>query len=234
MTSVFDSSTPWTSAIVFGHADGDGHLAAHQTRSNLAQSGQAVTVVVSPMTRSYGFWQKLCDFDLARYQLVVAVDIAFKFRDPQDSLGWLLHVSDQFPDKQFIVIDHHPLICPEHPRQNLTLMQVSDPYDCCLGVPDPEVMQVAALCDGSPTQVKPTPTLRKRARGVKRAAADVSGVAGGILLEFIKARRWDFFEALAEEDNDMHRVARGIRRKISCSSPLLDYAKAYSSLAGPR
>ena len=89
-------------------------------------------------------------------------------------------------------------------------------------------MQVAALCDGSPTTVAPTPLLRRRALGVKRAAADVSGVAGDGLLELIRERRWDFFEALAEEDHEMHRSARGIRRSASKTSPLLEYARSYS------
>lgn len=90
-------------------------------------------------------------------------------------------------------------------------------------------MQVAALCDGSPTQVKPTPTLRKRALGVKRAAADIHGVAGNTLLDLIKERRWDFFEALAEEHIDMHRTVRGIRRRDNVPSPLLESAKRYST-----
>ena len=231
---VLDIPSRCTSAIVFGHFDGDGHLAADQTRYNLAQYGLAVTVIVSPMTRGYGFWHKLFDFDLTGQQLVVAVDIAFRFRAPEDSLGWLLHVCDQYPDKQFIVIDHHPLLLPDHPRPNLLLVQVPDPYDCCLGLPDPEVMQVAALCDGSPTQVAPTPDLQKRALGVKRAAADARGVAGAPLLDLIKERRWEFFEALAEEDKEMHRTTRGIRHQTSSPSPLLEYAKAYSSLTDPR
>ncbi len=214
------------SAIVFGHADADGHLAAEQTRSWLTQKSVTVTTVVSPETRNFRFWGKLPKIDLSGYRMVVCVDIAFSFRAPHDSLTQLLAVSDLHPHKHFVVIDHHSLVRPRPPRQNLQLVEVDDPYDCCLGVPTPELMEVAALCDGSPTAVVPTPLLKKRALGVKRAAADVSGVAGEGLLELIRKRRWDFFEALADEDREMHRSARGIRRRSGEPSPLLEYARS--------
>ena len=172
--------------------------------------------------------ERLPKFDLSDYRVVVFVDIAFRFRDPADSLARLLAVSDRQPQKHFIVIDHHPLVRSQTPRQNVQLVEVDDPYDCCLGVPDPELMQIAALCDGAPTSVTPTPLLRKRALGVRRAAADVRGVAGNVLLELIRDRRWEFFEALAEEDNGMHKSARGIRRSSNELSPLLEYASSLS------
>ena len=230
----FRESTALRSAIVFGHSDADGHLAAEQTRSCLVQGGISVSTVVSSKTHNYRFWEKLPEFDLSHYGLVVFVDIAFRFRDPCDSLARLLDVSDRQPNKQFIAIDHHPLVRPGRTRQNVQLFEVSDPYNCCLGIPDPDLMQVAALCDGSPTTVAPTPLLRRRALGVKRAAADVSGVAGDGLLELIRERRWDFFEALAEEDHEMHRSARGIRRSASKTSPLLEFARSHSPLERSR
>ena len=222
------------SAILFGHADADGHLATEHTRDYLINTGMSVTTVVSSKTHNYRFWEKLPEFDLSDYELVVFVDIAFRFRDPSDSLVRLLEVSDRQPHKQFIAIDHHPLVLPRFPRQNVHLLEVSDPYDCCLGVPDPDTMQVAALCDGSTTSVAPTPLLRRRALGVKRAAADVGGVAGDGLLELIRERRWDFFEALADEDHEMHLSARGIRRLSSQVSPLLEDARSHSPSARTR
>ena len=218
-------------AIVFGHADADGHLAAEQTRDYLVQRDLSVKTVVSSKTHNYRFWEKLPEFDLSDYELVIFVDIAFRFREPSESLARLLVVSDRQPHKQFIAIDHHPLVPPRNPRENVQLVEVSDPYDCCLGVPDPDRMQVAALCDGSPTRVTPTPLLRRRALGVKRAAADVGGVAGDRLLELIRERRWDFFEALADEDYEMHRSARGFRRLSNQTSPLLEYARSHSPSA---
>lgn len=218
------------SAIVFGHADADGHLATEQTRDYLVGRGLNVTTVVSSKTHNYRFWEKLPELDLCEYGLVVFVDIAFSFRDPGDSLARLLEVSDRDNQRQFVAIDHHPLLQPRDLRKNVELLEVADPYDCCLGMPDPDLMEVAALCDGSPTVVTPTPQLRRRAVGVKRAAADVKGVAGNGLLGLIRNRQWDFFEALADEDVNMHRSARGIRRLSSETSPLLEYARGYSPL----
>ena len=217
-----------SSAILFGHADADGHLVAEQSRDWLIQRGVSVDSVVSSETRNYRFWERLPNFDLSSYGMVVVVDIAFKFRDPDDSLARLLAVSDTEPDRKFIVIDHHPLTPPKEPRQNVQLIEVNDPYDCCLGEPDPELMEVAALCDGAPTAVQPTELLRKRALGVKRAAADRNGVAGNRLLNLIRERRWDFFEALSEEEREMHKSPRGIRSASSKSSPLLEYAGSLS------
>ena len=216
------------SAILFGHADADGHLAAEQSRDWLVKMDLSVTTVVSPETRNYRFWEKLPDFDLSDYGLIVVVDIAFRFNDPADSLARLLTVSDSQPQKHFIVIDHHPLVRPKRERLNVQLIEVDDPFDCCLGVPDPELMQLAALCDGAPTSVTATPLLKKRALGVKRAAADKKGVAGHALLELIRNRQWDFFEALAEEDIEMHKSARGVRRSSNELSPLLEYARGLS------
>ena len=226
--------SPLGSAILFGHSDADGHLAAEQSRDWLVKRDLSVTTVVSSETRNYRFWEKLPGFDLSDYAVIVVVDIAFRFRDPDDSLARLLTVTDSQPQKHFIVMDHHPLVRPKRERQNVQLIEVDDPYDCCLGVPDPELMQIAALCDGAPTSVTATPLLRKRARGVKRAAADKSGVAGEGLLQLIRNRRWDFFEALAEEDIEMHRSARGVRRSSNELSPLLGYARRLSPSASSK
>ncbi len=219
------------SAIVFGHWDADGHLATEQTRQYLAQRQIKVTTVVSHKTNNYRFWTRLPEFDLTSHELVVFVDIAFRFRHPGESLSRLLAVSDKEPHKQFIAIDHHPLTLPKIPRCNLLLMSVGDPFECCLGIPEPDIMNVAALCDGAPTNVCPTLLLKKRALGVKRAAADRNGLAGYGLLELVRERQWAFFEALAEEDSEMHQSARGFRRRASQPSPLLEYARNHVPLS---
>ncbi len=222
------------SAVIFGHADADGHLAAEYTREQLVKRGIQADVVVSPQTRDYRFWGKLSQFRLEYYELIVCIDIAFRFKSPEESLGHLLVVTDRYPDKHFIVVDHHPLLSPRERRNNVTIVEVSDPYECCLGVPDAEVMPVAALCDGSQTAIVPTKTLRRRALGVKRAAADVRGLAGSKLLELIRERRWDFFEALADEGAEMHRSARGFRRRCSEASPVLEEARRYLPSGKPK
>ena len=196
--------------------------------------GLATKVTVSSQTRGFSFWKNLSTYSLEDYGLVVCIDIAFRFRNPKESLEHLLKASERYPEKHFIVVDHHPLVRPRRRRANVTFLEVSDPYDCCLGVPDAEVMPVAALCDGSPTAIVPTQVLRRRALGVKRAAADVRGLAGNKLLDLIRDRRWDFFEALAEEDAEMHRSARGFRRRCSEASPLLEEARRQRPSEMPR
>ena len=59
-----------SSAILFGHADADGRLAAEQSRDWLVQRGVSVETVVSSDTRNYRFWEKLPKFDLSSYGMV--------------------------------------------------------------------------------------------------------------------------------------------------------------------
>ena len=77
----------------------------------------SVTTVVSPATSNYLFWGRLSGFDLEDYDLIVVVDIAFRFKNPHESLSKLLDVADQQPTKQFVAIDHHPFVRPEYPRR---------------------------------------------------------------------------------------------------------------------
>lgn len=217
-------------AIVFGHADADGHLAAEQSRANLQAKGINVRkVVVSPETNSYRFWERAFpSLDFSRIQLVVAVDIAFSFRKPDRSLEALLQAVDNYPRTQFVVIDHHPLKQPANSRSNLTLIEVDSVYDCCFGTPSDELMAVAAICDGDGQTIRSRRSFEfeKRAIGVRRAAADMGGVAGPKLMGLLRLRQWDFFEALAEEPAEFHRQARGRRTANSLTSPLLKAANA--------
>ena len=216
-------------AIVFGHADADGHLSAEQSRTNLQAAGINVEeVVVAPETSSYRFWaQTFPHLDFHRFRLVVVVDIAFNFRNPDQSLEALVQVVDDYSKTQFVVIDHHPLQRPKSPRPNLTLIEANSVYDCCFGAPSDELMVVAALCDGDGRAVRSRTSfeLTKRAIGVRRAAADTGGVAGAKLMSLLRRRRWDFFEALSEEPTEFHRHARRRRTARSLNSPLLDAAR---------
>ena len=232
----FPKAHTHSSAIVFGHADADGHIAAEQTRTNLLADGVHVSaVVVSAETRNYRFWDRtFIHWDLSPYDMVVAVDIAFSFREPASSLDALLKVVDDHPTTEFVVIDHHPLSRPRHRRGNLSLIEVQDPHDCCLGQPSEELMAIAALCDGGPTSVVANPEMRRRALGVRRGAADLGGVAGTTLLELLAGRRWDFFEALADENPELHRSVRGRRRIGNAPSPLLRSATGRSLSSHPK
>ena len=216
-------------ALVFGHADADGHLAAEQTRTNLEATGIVVErVIVAPETKNYRFWeQAFSAYDFTDFGLVAIVDIAFSFSDPDNSLEAVLQVTDNHPRTQFIVVDHHALKQPAMPQPNLRLVEVRSVYDCCVGVPTDELMVVAAICDGDGKAVRSRTTVefKKRAIGIRRAAAD-SGIAGSRLLSLIHWRRWEYFEALADEPADSHMSARGRRRACSSNSPMLEAARA--------
>ena len=224
------NSTHPSQALVFGHSDADGHLAAEQTRTNLQTEGINVNeVIVSNSTRNYRFWEtSFTQSDFKNHQLVVIVDIAFNFRDPLRSLTAVLETIDNYPNTQFLIIDHHPLPQPERQRSNLSLVEVDSAYKCCFGPPSDELMVVAAICDRDEKTVRPriTPAFKKRAVGVRRAAADIFGLAGSQLLNLIRKRRWEFFEELAAEPPKFHLSVRGRRRTTSPVSPLIEAAKA--------
>ena len=213
-------------AIIFGHADADGHLAAEQTRTNMTREGIEVReLIVGPETKNYKFWEStFATVDLREFRLAVVVDIAFSFRDTDQSVRCLLRTVECHAETHFLVIDHHPLNHSDNIPNNLSLIQVDSAYDCCVGTPSDELMVVAAICDGDAKVVKPRtlPEHVKRATGIRRAAADIGGIAGSTLLSLIRDRNWDFFEALATEPAECHRNVRGRRVASGQKSPLLE------------
>ena len=154
------------------------------------------------------------------------VDIAFRFKDPEESLMALLQVVDSYPRTRFLVLDHHELKRPTLERSNLSLVEADSVFQCCFGTPSDDLMIVAAICDRDEGTVRHliTEAHRKRADGIRRAAADIDGVAGSVLLSLLKRGRWSFFEKLAEEPSESHKRARGRRTSKSHSSPLLKAA----------
>lgn len=222
--------TLMSSAIVFGHADADGHIATEQSRLNLEGVGIAVKqLVVGPETWNYRFWEgSFAHQNFESVPLVVTVDIAFRFRDPSESLRKVIGKADENPNTHFVVVDHHTLGPTMRPRPNLTLVEVESVVDCCLGPPLDDLMVVAAICDGQDTNIidNASSELKRRALGVRRAAADLTGVGGSCLLDLIKNRRWDIFEAIAEEPIELHRSIRGRRKKLGPSSPVLESIKS--------
>ena len=211
-------------ALVLGHADADGYLAAEQTRRNLTKANIRVSrVVVSRQTASFRFWeQSFPKMNLDEYHLVVSVDIAFSFKSPRDSLDAVIATCRSHPEILFIIIDHHPLLKPNRQPSNLRLIDVNSVYECCLGAPSSELMAVASICDGG-VVVSPKHVRRrhlKRALGLKRAVAD-SNLAGDRLLALLRQRRWRILEALAEEPPEFHKIVRGRRSSLGFASPLL-------------
>ena len=164
------------SCVIFGHADADGFLATEQTRRNLTAMGVRVrTIVVSAETGSHRFWHgAFANFKHSDYELVVTVDIAFSFREPEKSFNSLLSAARANRQTHFVAIDHHPMLRPQRRLANLDVVSVSSAYDCCLGEPSDELMLVAALCEGERSKYRDRITERhtKRAIGVRRAAAD--------------------------------------------------------------
>ena len=220
-------------AIIFGHADGDGHLAATQSAENLrVENIDVLEIIVDPVkTRNYRFWEDCfqnCDFKGA--DIVVIVDVMFHPTNPRRSYDALTSRVSNAPDTKFVVIDHHPVHDIPEPPNNLVLNFVNDVFNCCYGKPS-ELMLVAAICDRDESSVKSqlTDVHRKRAIGIKRAVSDRCGLAGGPTLRLIEDRAWSVFEQLADEPASFHRTFYGNRVAKKPVSPLLQLAHAVRS-----
>ncbi len=215
---------PTSSAVVFGHADGDGYLAAEVSRQNLIADGWIVSdVVVDPTkTPNYTFWENhFQQWDFSHTDLVVSVDIAFDFKNPTRSCEALSHRAWQFPDTRFLVIDHHPLTAGQWMPPNLNLVEADSAFRCCYGTPN-DLMVIAAICDNEMKSVRhlASDAHATLAKGVARAATDVNGVAGERLLGLIERQQWAWLFELGQEPADMHRTVR--RKRVTYGkSPVL-------------
>ena len=217
--------------LVIGHADGDGYLAAEQSRRNLLRADAAsCEVLVDPrITPGYRFWERWLDrLDFAGIDIVIFVDLMLNYRAPTDSIERICRKALDQPDTQFLVIDHHqyegaPM--RELPP-NLRFQFTDKVYECCFGPPS-DLMIIASICDRDedPVQARITDVHRRRAIGVSRAAADRRGLAGAALITLLKEDRWDILEALGQEDRQLHRTVRGIRPASTPVSPALHAAR---------
>lgn len=214
-------------ALLFGHADADGHLATEQTRRNLKRAGVKVSqVVISPETASFRFWTDYFPrVDFVKHGLVVTVDLAFSFKNPRESLSAVVKTVRSNPSTQFIILDHHPLLNPNQMPANLRLVSVDRVYDCCLGIATDDFMAVASICDGGVivSSGRARESHMKRAVGLRRAAAEKQ-LNGDPLLRLLRQKKWSFFEALADEPAEYHRTVRGRRSSRGFASPLLQAA----------
>lgn len=215
-------------AIVFGHADGDGYLAAEVSRENLIADGWVVSdVVVDPQhTANYGFWlNHFQEWDFSQLDLVVVVDIAFDFDQPLRSCEALSHHAAQFPRTRFIVIDHHPLSAGGWLPSNVVLHESPSVYACCYGEPN-DLMVLASICDKDEEPVKDliSSAHRTLAEGVNRAARSKNGIAGQLLLSMLHNKEWAWFYTLGDEPKEFHRSYYGRRLENSKVSPALNTA----------
>lgn len=213
-------------AIVFGHADGDGYLAAEVTRENLVEEGWVVDdVVVHPKkTKNYKFWKAhFSEWDFEHVQLVVAVDISFDPKEPKQSCEALAHHASEFPSTRFLVIDHHPLPAGNWMPKNVTLFEADSVYKCCYGDPN-DLMVIASICDDDeePVNALILPSHRILAEGIKRAAADKKGVAGEKLVSILRNKQWAWVFAVGTESGTSHKSLYGNRTTTSTPSPALD------------
>ena len=220
------ASTKARTTIVFGHADGDGYLAAEVTRGNLVAEGWTVTdVVVDPQkTRNCKFWQGYFqDWDFSSVDLVVTVDLAFDFTEPGRSCKALSRQASEFPDTRFLVIDHHPLKADTWLPDNVSLREAASVFACCYGDPN-DLMVIASICDNDEAPVKEliTPAHRVLAEGIRRAASDFHGVAGSTLRAMLENQQWAWFFALGSEPKGLHRRFYGVRTRSSPVSPTLN------------
>lgn len=215
--------------LLFAHSDGDGHLAAEQSRRNLIDAGMDVRLVVDPQTtRSWRFWtQHLAGVDFGDAETVYFVDIMFGPKDPLGSYHALCARARSEPERHFVFIDHHAVPgLPAAPR-NLEIRFVDSVYRCCVGAPS-ELMVVASICDAdeAPVRDQITEQHRRRARGLNRAVTERALLAGTPVLNLLKCGYWNALEQLAEEPAAYHRTMYGNRIEKEPSSPLLQMAYA--------
>lgn len=221
--------------LILGHADGDGYLAAEQSRRNVVQGGASdCQIIVHPrVTGGYRFWERhLAELELGNADLVIFVDIMFHRKNPDDSFARLCEKARMHPHVEFAVIDHHPQFIPEDRSQapaNLSIQPVATAYECCFGEPSDELMVPAALCEKEEEIIKDKISDRDRVRaiGVARAAADRGGLAGEKLIQILASADWALLEAIGQEDANEHRFVRGVRPKNDPPSRALAEARAY-------
>jgi hypothetical protein len=217
-------------AIIFGHSDGDGHLAAEQTRRNLEDDGCDVTsVIVHPMwTRNFRFWeQHFQEADFGDNEHVFVVDIMLASPDVDATWAAVCSRVRKETDRRFYLIDHHKVSMPSTLPRNLHVEIRDTVYECCYGTPS-ELMLIASICDRDeePVAGKLTERHRRLARGVTRASTERNVLSGQPLLYLLRNDHWSVFEQLADEPADFHRTFYGNRTSKQPLSPLLQMAYA--------
>lgn len=222
-------------ALVVGHADGDGHLAAEQSRRNLLSAGFArVDVLVDPrITAGHRFWDRyLGGLALGDADLIVFVDLMFSPSDPVASFEALSRRARSEPGRRFKVVDHHPVTDLPPTPPNLSIEFTREVFRCCQGKPS-ELMLIASVCDRdeAPVEHLLSDHHRRMAVGVQRAAADRHGLAGRGLLRLLRQNRWDVLGQLADDASEFHRRVRGVRPQSLPPSAALEQARSAAWLA---
>ena len=204
------------SILVVGHADADGHLIAEQTRRNLANINTFdVTVVVDPVrTKDHRAWTTLDTItEIDDANIIFFVDMMFAPASFFDEAEALVEFVGDFPDKEFFLIDHHPLPLRRlDGPENLRVLYRPEVFDCVIG-PRSGMMVVAALCEGQRANVADIvePFHETLALGMRRAAALGGDLPGEKLLSLLKSDCWAGLLELGRDDRELHRLPRGRR-----------------------
>lgn len=206
-----------TEVLVVSHADADGHLIAEQTRRNLSliDTFRVRTVVDPARTKDHKVWTKLDTIEeIADAELVFFVDLMFAPATFAEEATALVDFVQRRPEKQFFLIDHHPLPLRRLERaKNLRAVYRPDVFECSLG-PRSGMMVVAALCENQGQRVADIkqPQHDILAVGMRRAAAHGGGtLAGEKLLALLRADCWESLAQLGTEDREHHYLPRGRR-----------------------
>jgi len=220
-------------ALIVGHADADGHLAAEQSRRNAERGGarSCRVYVDAKHTAGYRMWRDhLDEIPIEGSDVVIFVDLMFRPDDVSGSVGALVNLAQRNAEKTFVVIDHHPMPGLPALPTNLIILFTPAVYTCCFGPPS-KLMVVASICDDDEEPVSELidKTARRRALGMERAAADPE-LAGSRLLRLLADDRWDLIEGLADEPKDFHRRVRGRRHSNQPLSPALNEARVAAAM----
>ncbi|HTQ14670.1 MAG TPA: hypothetical protein VMH86_12425 [Rhizomicrobium sp.] len=227
------------SVLVVGHADADGHLIAEQVRRNLAliESFSVSTVVDPARTKDHNAWLHLDLIpEIEDADIVFFVDMMFAPATFVEEARALVDFVDDYDDKRFFLIDHHPLPLRRlAPAENLRVLYRPEVFDCAVG-PRSGMMVAAAICEGQRSNVS---DIRDQshdslAMGVRRAAAPGGPLPGEKLLALMRSDCWQALIDLGEESREFHRLPRG-RRAINQprSNVLTSLEKIASDLLAP-
>jgi hypothetical protein len=212
--------------LIVGHADGDGHLISEQVRRNLSSvESFDVKVVVDPTrTKDHKCWLKLDDLtEIKPVDYIFFVDLMFGPQSYVEEAAALVDFVTRYPQKQFFLIDHHPLpLARLAPADNLRVIYRQNVSECAFG-PRSGMMLVAALCERQPDDAEylKTPVYDALAVGMRRAAALGGPLAGEKLLALLRADQWDGLLRLGTDASRFHYLPRGRRPSGQTPSDIL-------------
>lgn len=212
--------------LVIGHADGDGHVIAEQTRRNIARINSFdVDVFVDPkLTKGHQSWLTLGEIEQIKdFEIIIFVDMMFSPSDFIKEANSVVKFAISNPSKRFFIIDHHPLpINRLYGATNIRAVYRPDVMECCIG-PISGLMLLAAINERQFQFIRNlyTDDMEVVEKGLRRAAAPGGEMAGSRLLALVRNDCWEMLYALGHDDAAYHRLVRGRRSALAKKSELL-------------